>query len=472
MKKMRIILAGILLIPAFSFSSESDWLYLRDRLTTPVLNRISRAPWMESRFYSDLPKERQLSKMLEDFAFECWLAQKAKSEGFQLSPEERSWISAREKEIEYELAHKFLSRKVNVSEEYIARLSPSWTSPLPEKWEVFYIFIDDSGASSISEKLELEKRALWLKERLTPENFQDMAQLWSDSPDSADGGALGAINLDRMGPTFSSQIKKTPVGTIVGPYRTTSGWNIFYVRSHTPSKERKLSPEKLREMTAENLANMTLQEIFNSSEKWLSLMQELGIIEHPEIKAEILVLENYLLSKGYIRKKAKEQIPTEGQIRQIYAEKASLFVLPPTRKAREILISSKDWSRGKTREEWIARRKVRNMARDLRERIMQGEDFSYLAKKHSISKTASSGGELGWIQEPSSFLYDMNLGKLKIGEISPPIATDKGYLLLQLVEEKRDQTLPFDEAREKCVNLWYGEMESEIREKLYKTFMD
>lgn len=471
MKKLTIILAGIILIPAFLFSSESSSSSLRDRLTTPILSRISLAPWIESRSYSDLPEEQRFSKMFEDFAFDAWLATKAKAEGFQLSPQEKELISTRQKESEYGMAVDLLSQKTEVTQEEIDRYSPAWTSTLPERWEVFYIFIDDTGAATDSEKLELEKRALWLKEQLTPDNFRDMARFWSDSPDSAEGGYLGAINPDNMGPTFATQIKKTPVGTIGGPFRTFSGWNIFYIRSHTPSKERNFSGEKLREMTAMKKADNVAQKAYNSPKEWEFLIQDLGALDHPDTRVELTVMENYILSRIYIRNKIKDQKPTGEQLREIYREKSSIFTRPPSRKAREILLTSNDWSLAETREAWIARRNVRNRARDLRERVIKGEDFSSLARKYSIAKNAPSGGELGWIQEPSSFLYDTTLGALKIGEVSPPMATEKGYLLLQLVEEKRDQPIPFEVAREKCENLWRRRLEIKLKEKLHEEFL-
>jgi parvulin-like peptidyl-prolyl isomerase len=470
MNKVFTILAGIILIPAFLFSSESGSLSVRDRLTTPILTRISLAPWIDSRSYSDMPEEQRFPKMIEDFAFDAWVATKAKTEGLQLSPQEKELISIRQKEIEYGLAIDLLSKKMEVTEEEIARYSPSWTSTLPERWEVFYIFIDDTGAAADSEKIELEKQAFGLKEQLTPENFIDIARLWSDAPDSAEGGSLGAINPDSLGPTFASNIKKTPVGTIGGPYRTTSGWNIFYIRSHTPSKERKFSRDKLREMTAMKKADDVAQKAYNSPEEWKFLIRDLGALDHPDTKIELTIMENYILSKMYIRNQSTRQKPTGEQLLELYREKQTLFQRPPCRKAREILLTSDDWSMGETREAWIARRNVRNRARDLRERVIKGEDFSSLARKYSIAKTAPSGGELGWIQEPSSFLYDTTLGSLKAVEVSPPMATEKGYLLLQLVDEKRDQQIPFEEAREKCENLWRRRLQIKLMGDLEKEF--
>jgi peptidyl-prolyl cis-trans isomerase C len=73
----------------------------------------------------------------------------------------------------------------------------------------------------------------------------------------------------------------------------------------------------------------------------------------------------------------------------------------------------------------------KDLALDLRERIMAGEDFAELAKQYSIDPSARNGGFVGsdtvgrilwWVEEE---LFDM-----EEGDVSPPLKTTSGYALI------------------------------------------
>lgn len=465
--------AGIIWIPALLLSSESFASALTEKPSTATLARISHALWAESRHYDDLPEANRLRVIAEDIAFDAWVAEKARAEGFELTQQEKELISQTKKQLHYGAVKDALVSQMKVTDQEAEQLAHErgWTSPLPARWEVLYIFVDTTAARTEAEEKALHKRALWLQEQLTPDNFKELARLWSDAPSSADGGYLGSLMLEGLGPTFTSQIKNTPPGSIGGPYKTRSGWNIFYVRSYSQQVARNFSPEKLRQMTAQVKADAQVRETLKSPESWKSLMSELGVTKDPTIKEELAALENFLLAERFMKSKALGAAPSEKEIRAIYREKSKTFVYPPCRKTREILLTAEDWTRETSREGWIKRRAVRDRARGLHERILKGEDFAELARRLSASRTASQGGELGWIQAPSSPLFDTALASLGVGEVSPPIATDKGYLLLQLQDVRLNQPIPFEEARKKCEEIWNYRQLKRIKEELRAQFI-
>jgi parvulin-like peptidyl-prolyl isomerase len=467
-----MFVAGIFLIPAPLFCSTPEMTVVSDRISTSILEVISHAPWAsDARRYDEMPVPQRYRRMKEDFAFDSWVARKARQEGLELQKNEKDIIARRTRELEYTAAVKRLASRLNFTDQEIDQHLSEWTSPLPERWELFYIFIDNTEASTQEEQDALFKRTVWLKEQLTPNNFKDLARLWSDAPSSVEGGALGALNLETLGPTFVSHVKQTPVGSIGGPYPTRSGWNIVYVRSHTPPHERNIPREKLREMTLEVKAEKQVFFASQSDADWTALKKSLGMDKDTTITVEITLLENVILAGKYVQEKAFAASPSEEQLRDIFREKSQSFVHPPLRKAREILLCSPDWSMATTRDAWLKRREVRNRARVLRERIMKGEDFSILARQYSTSETAQKGGDLGWIQEPSSFLIDANLAVLQPGEVSPPIATNKGYLLLQLVDVKQNEPMSFDNARKRCEEIWRSRRIRQVSEDLLREFM-
>ena len=77
--------------------------------------------------------------------------------------------------------------------------------------------------------------------------------------------------------------------------------------------------------------------------------------------------------------------------------------------------------------------------------IESGEDFQVLAKEHSTSANAASGGEMGWrnLADLPSLFADALKGKKK-GYVSPPLESGSGFFVLQL-EDKRGSLVRFEE---------------------------
>ena len=74
------------------------------------------------------------------------------------------------------------------------------------------------------------------------------------------------------------------------------------------------------------------------------------------------------------------------------------------------------------------------------EKDIQNEGFENAALIHSISNSASSGGEIGWINKNSlnETIKDALLN-LKIGEYSKPILTQSGFLIIKINDVKTNE---------------------------------
>lgn len=90
---------------------------------------------------------------------------------------------------------------------------------------------------------------------------------------------------------------------------------------------------------------------------------------------------------------------------------------------------------------------VESNAKQLVARIRDGADFQEIAKQLSASPTAAQGGSLGWI--PESDLTPTQLEAIKglgSNSISDPIKTPGGYLIMELVDQRRVLTVdPIDD---------------------------
>lgn len=86
------------------------------------------------------------------------------------------------------------------------------------------------------------------------------------------------------------------------------------------------------------------------------------------------------------------------------------------------------------------------LATELRQRILDGEDFAALAAEYSDDPgSGANGGDLGWAKRGAYVPeFDEAVFSLPIGETSEPIKTQFGYHLIQVIE--RDTDRPKDES--------------------------
>ncbi len=81
---------------------------------------------------------------------------------------------------------------------------------------------------------------------------------------------------------------------------------------------------------------------------------------------------------------------------------------------------------------------VRKRLMNIRERILNGEEFGALAKEFSMDPgSASSGGNLGFFKRGElAPEFEATAMSLKPGELSMPVETDFGFHLIQLIERR------------------------------------
>ena len=135
---------------------------------------------------------------------------------------------------------------------------------------------------------------------------------------------------------------------------------------------------------------------------------------------------------------------TEQALRAYHRANPKRFILPESAHFKLIEVRVEPSA---PRSTWKKRRKE---ARNLRERLLKGEDFSKLARKHSGHPSAAAGGDLGWVHKGSmSPDLEAPAFALQAGQFSTVLRSLYGYDLVLLVARRPQRALGFNEINKK-----------------------
>lgn len=148
--------------------------------------------------------------------------------------------------------------------------------------------------------------------------------------------------------------------------------------------------------------------------------------------------------------------PEPAEVRQYYLDTPEKFTEPERMRVSVILFGV---SPGASESTWV---ETEVAARELRQQILAGEDFSELARQRSNHPSAVNGGDLGYLHE--GMLDDrvqQQLETLELGQLGEPLRVLEGVLLFRLDDVRPAQLRPFDEVRERAADLLYREQQDE-----------
>jgi peptidyl-prolyl cis-trans isomerase C len=108
-------------------------------------------------------------------------------------------------------------------------------------------------------------------------------------------------------------------------------------------------------------------------------------------------------------------------------------------------------------------------AKEVKERLMKGEDFATVAKEKSKDPSAE-GGDLGFFSRGQMLKpFEDAAFALKVGEISDPVQTQFGWHIIK-VEEKRTRPLPtFDQVKDTIISQLTSQKAKDTLKQLHDT---
>lgn len=125
--------------------------------------------------------------------------------------------------------------------------------------------------------------------------------------------------------------------------------------------------------------------------------------------------------------------------------------------------------------ELVPEAEARRKALVLKERLDNGADFAELARLNSNDLSAAKGGDLGWLYQGDTVPeFEQAMDALKINEISPPVQSQFGFHLIQVLERRvedasleRRRILARQALRERKAEESYQDWLRQMRDRAY-----
>ena len=161
-------------------------------------------------------------------------------------------------------------------------------------------------------------------------------------------------------------------------------------------------------------------------------------------------LREELLAQEVINQAVPEQIEiTNEEIKAYYEKHREEFIHPEEVRSRQLVVASEE------------------TADMIRARLMEGADFSKLARTHSLSPDRDQGGDLGFFSRgemPEEFDIVFTL---EVGQISPIVKTPYGYHLFKIEERHPSNPMEIEERNERI----RAQLTRERREMLFTAWV-
>lgn len=145
--------------------------------------------------------------------------------------------------------------------------------------------------------------------------------------------------------------------------------------------------------------------------------KERKLDEQEEFKQVLAKTEESLLKTYAIGKLLEDVEITEKDLEDFYNANAEKFDLPQSVQASHILVEDEE------------------EAKELYEKVKNGEDFAAVAEEFSTCPSAERGGDLGTFY-PGQMVpeFDQAVFSMEVGEISEPVKTQFGYHIIKVTD--------------------------------------
>lgn len=178
---------------------------------------------------------------------------------------------------------------------------------------------------------------------------------------------------------------------------------------------------------------------FKSDEEYRQYLERAGLTEE-DVRREgrrKLLMDAY---RAFIL--GQQSPPTEEEIRLFYEQSRELYMEPERVRVAQILI------RSSPNDPPDQRSAARARAEQIRARLLAGEAFEDLARKHSEAPSAPKGGDLGFFRRGDMVpKFEEVAFSTPVGEISSVFETPFGFNIVKVLEKREPRPRPLEQVR-------------------------
>ena len=147
-----------------------------------------------------------------------------------------------------------------------------------------------------------------------------------------------------------------------------------------------------------------------------------------EVDRKVAALEKELLVTRYLQEVLGPMVTVEDdEIKEYYEANRDLFPQPPRLHLAQITVET------------------REQADELAKLLHEGADVSWLARKHSIDRFKTAGGDRGWmVPAPNVDEFNDSLMKAKEGDVLGPFGVPGNYIVIKVDALEPQPPYPFE----------------------------
>jgi peptidyl-prolyl cis-trans isomerase SurA len=189
-------------------------------------------------------------------------------------------------------------------------------------------------------------------------------------------------------------------------------------------------------------------------------------VSYEDFKANI---RNGIITQEVMRDEVGRHISiTPGEAQRYFDQHKQDYVQPESVQLSEILISTS--AAGSTSEDPQKVPEAEAKAKEVEAKLKAGADFSQLARTYSDGSTGATGGDLGQFKRGAlAPVLEEQVFSLKAGEITQPIRTKQGIIILKVNQHTPGGVPEFKDVEQDVEQAYYmSKMEPAIRDYLTK----
>ena len=185
----------------------------------------------------------------------------------------------------------------------------------------------------------------------------------------------------------------------------------------------------------------TLKKRFPTEAEFKNAISKMKLTE-PVMKSQI---RRGIAIQRFLDKKTLGKVEvTEEEIKAYYDNHTNFFKKPEQVRASHILIKVEPGANEKNKA------KARKKIKEIRQRLVKGEDFGALAKEFSQCPSNAKGGDLNYFgRRQMAKPFEDAAFALKVGELSDVVETRFGYHLIKVTDKKPTSTYSYKDMKER-----------------------